>query len=296
MPISPVINRSLNPAQFIQTGLLLVLLLSISGCGQVMINSLMKPTIDNLQRQSDPELVCEGAPAFLLMLDSLIVSRPNDSSLLLSATQAYAAYSLALEECGRPQRAGGLAAKAKEYGLALLDGLPTLATARTGSLAEFKQALAGVKQNDVEVLFWGGYGWAVWVCGQHGSPASLISLPKIEQIMLRTLELDERFYYGTAHLFLAGYYGSRPQLLGGKPEKSRYHFERALAISNRQFLPVQVAYAESYARLSLDRDLFDNLLREVIDFPLESRPELTLSNQIAKQRAERLLSEADLYF
>ena len=261
-----------------------------------MINSLMKPTIDNLQRQSDPELVCEGAPAFLLMLDSLIVSRPNDSSLLLSATQAYAAYSLALEECGRPQRAGALAAKAREYGLALLDELPTLATARTGSLTEFKQALAGVKQNDVEVLFWGGYGWAVWVRSQHGSPASLISLPKIEQIMLRTLELDERFYHGTAHLFLAGYYGSLPQLLGGEPEKSRYHFERALVISNRQFLPIQVAYAENYARLSFDRELYEDLLREVIDFPLESRPELTLSNQIAKQRAERLLDEADLYF
>ena len=261
-----------------------------------MINSLMKPTIDNLQRQSDPELVCEGAPAFLLMLDSLIVSRPNDSSLLLSATQAYAAYSLALEECGRPQRAGALAAKAREYGLALLDELPTLATARTGSLTEFKQALAEVKQNDIEVLFWGGYGWAVWVRSQHGSPSSLISLPKIEQIMLRTLELDERFYHGTAHLFLAGYYGSLPQLLGGEPEKSRYHFERALVISNRQFLPIQVAYAENYARLSFDRELYEDLLREVIDFPLESRPELTLSNQIAKQRAERLLDEADLYF
>ena len=296
MPISPVINRSLNPTQIIRTGLLLVLLLSISGCGQLMINSLMKPTIDNLQRQSDPELVCEGAPAFLLMLDSLIVSRPNDRSLLLSATQAYAAYSLALEECGRPQRAGRLAAKARNYGLALLDGLPTLITVRTGSLTEFKQALAGVKQNDVEILFWGGYGWAVWVHGQQGSPASLISLPKIEQIMLRTLELDESIYHGAAHLFLADYYGSRPKLLGGEPEKSRSHFEKALAISARRFLPIQVAYAESYARLSYDRELYENLLREVIDFPLGSCPELTLSNQIAKQRAERLLDEADLYF
>lgn len=296
MQIPPVIGRSLNPAKFIRTGLLLVFFLSVSGCGQMLVNSLMKPTIDNLQRQSDPELVCEGAPAFLLMLDSLIVSRPDDSSLLLSATQAYTAYSLALEECGRPERAVRLAVKAKEYGLALLAGLPTLTTAGNNSPTEYKQALAGVKKNDVEALFWGGYGWAVWVRSQHGSPASLISLPKIEQIMLRTLELDERIYHGAAHLFLATYYGSRPLLLGGEPEKSRYHFDRALSISNRQFLPIQVAYAESYARLALDRDLYENLLREVIDFPLESRPELTLSNQIAKQRAERLLSEADLYF
>ena len=262
----------------------------------MIVNSMMRPTIDNLQRQSDPELVCEGAPAFLLMLDSLIVSRPDDRSLLLSATQAYAAYAIALEECGRPERAGRLAAKAREYGQALLTGLPTLATFRAASLSEFKQGLAGVKLDDVDALFWGGYGWAVWIRGQHGSPVSLVSLPKIEQIMLRTLELDENIYHGAAHLFLAGYYGSRPALLGGKPEKSRSHFEKALAIGNRQFLPVQVAYAENYARLSLDRDLYEDLLREVLDFPLESRPDLTLSNQIARQRARRLLSEADLYF
>jgi len=139
-------------------------------------------------------------------------------------------------------------------------------------------------------------GWATWIRYQEGSPAAVADLPKIEQIMLRVVELDEGFYYGGAHLFLGAYYASRPQMYGGKPEESRRHFERALQLSKGQFLLVQVTYADTYARMVFDRALYTSLLQEVLDFPLESKPELALSNSIAKRRARKLLDLADEYF
>ena len=68
-------------------------------------------------------------------------------------------------------------------------------------------------------------------------------------------------------------------------------FEKALAISHHSFLLIQTTYAETYARLTMDKELHDRLLKEVIDFPLSKAPDQALSNQIAKRRAKRLLAD-----
>ncbi len=154
----------------------------------------------------------------------------------------------------------------------------------------------GLGKDDADRLFWAGNGWATWVRYQAGSPESLIQLPRLEQIMFRVLELDETRFHGGAHLFLGAYYASKPPLLGGKPELSRNHFERALSISNRQFLPALVLYAQTYARMAFDRELFVSLLEEVLDFPIESQPDSALANQVAKLNASRMLDEVEQFF
>ena len=80
-------------------------------------------------------------------------------------------------------------------------------------------------------------------------------------------------------------------MLGGKPELAKEHFEKSLALSERKSLITHVTYAEKYARITMNKELHDNLLQEVIDFPIEDAPEFTLSNQIAKRKAKALLEE-----
>ncbi len=272
-----------------------VICLALSGCVSMALQSALEPTIENLQRQTDLELVCDGAPAYLLMIDGFVLDNPS-RKMLLTATQSYTAYSSVLEECGRPGRASRVSIKAKEYASALLDSLPQVKGMSQRPLPDFKKALAAVNGEDIDVLFWGAYGWAIWIKHQQGAPAAISDLYKVEQLMNRCLELDETYYHGGIHLFLGTYHGLRPKMYGGKPEKSRNHFERALAISNRQFLAVQVAYADSYARMTFNRELYVSLLEEVIQFPLKSRPKLALSNQAAKQKAQRLLEKVDDIF
>ncbi len=274
----------------------LAALLLLCGCTSFVVGSVIEPTVENLQKQTDLDLVCEGAPAYLLMVDSLAADDPDDTRLVLTATRSYGAYSSALDACGRKERARVISRRAKEYGASLLTGCGIGGYLESGSPGELNQALASCGKSQVPSLFWGGFGWATWLQYQEGDPASLAALVKLERIMLRVLELDEGYYHGGPHLFLASYYGSRPKMLGGDPEASLRHFERALTLSKRAFLSVQVAYAETYARTIFDRDLYERLLREVLNFPLGSNPDLALANVIAQKRASELLKEADLYF
>ena len=271
-----------------------ILLLGLLAAGCSPTTALISKLATNLNRQNDLELVCEGAPAFLLIIDSLIVGDPENSQLLLNGVQAYAAFDSAADECGRPARSGPLSAKAHAYGLALLREETGITPEM--SLADFTQALQKTDRDQVGPLFWGGYGWALWIAAQKGAPAALADLPKVEGLMQRVVALDDTYYRGGAHLFLGIYYGSKPKMYGGRPELARQHFERALAINQRRFLPVQVAYAEHYARPVMDRELYRSLLEEVLAFDLASQPELTLSNQIAQRRARRLLDSIDDYF
>lgn len=275
---------------------LLVVLAGLSGCARLTVNSFIGPTVDNLQRQTDLDLVCEGTSSFLLMLDSMISSDPGHLQLLLTATQAFSAYAAALDVCGKPERAAIVSAKAKKHGLSLLNALQGLETITTMDPSTLRDALAGLQMKDTARLFWAANGWATWIRYQEGSPAALADLVRVEQIMLRVIELDETFYHGGAHLFLGAYYGAKPSMLGGKPEESRKHFEKALAMSNREYLPSQVAYAQIYAKMTYNRDLYINLLREVIDFPLEKRPDIALANQAAKRMASQMLDQVDRYF
>lgn len=256
----------------------------------------MQPTVDNLQQQTDLDLVCEGTPAFLLMIDSMLASNPDDESLLLTATKAFTAYAATLDACGRLERAIIVSEKAKKYGLAFLSQNSNRSFTPVMPFPDLQQTLAAMDKDDAPALFWAGNGWATWIRYQGGSPASMAQLVRVEQMMLRLVELDETYYHGGAHIFLGVYFGSKPPLLGGKPDQSRAHFEKALVIGNREFLPTLVAYAETYAKMTYDRDLFEQLLQEVATFPVDKRQDIALVNQVAKRRAVKLLDQVDQFF
>jgi hypothetical protein len=284
----------------VRHGRLAVVLFAVAvlsqGCASLMITPMVGPVVKNLNRQADLELVCDGAPSYLLLLDSLLVSEPENARLLAHGAQAYTAYASLMPECGRPERAVVLGEKAREYGLRLLGTHAGLGDASQVPLAGFSESLQSVGAGEVEKLFWSGYGWATWIGFSKGAPAAVADLPKVEQLMLRVLALDEGFYHGGAHLFLGIYYGSRPVMLGGKPEVSRVHFEKALALGERRFLPTLVAYAEHYGRQTFDRELYVRLLEEALAFDLAQAPDLTLPNVLAKRRARKLLDQADEFF
>ena len=281
---------------FIRIAVLLALLPLFSACASMMVNSLMRPTMANLQRQTDIELVCEGTPSFLLMIDSMVASAPDDKKLLMTATQAFTGYAAALDACNKPKRAATVSTKARMYGLSLLWNSDDLHSIYSLPLLDLQKILDDLDSEDVGSLFWAGNAWITWIRHQEGSPESLAQLVRVEKIMLRVLELDETFYHGGAHLFLGAYHGSKPPLLGGKPELSKRHFEQALSISKRHFLPALVLYAQTYARMVFDRELYVELLQEVLHFNLESPPDSMLANQVAKQNAAKMLGHVDLFF
>ena len=275
--------------------IILAIVLMSNGCTSMIIQPLLDPVELSLQKQTDLELIKDGAPSLLLLLDGLIAKNPHNKNLLMAATKAYGAYAITLHESNDLDRAISISQKAKTYGMTLLSLLPHLGNIHAKKLVETDQALDRISRGQVGYLFWGAYGWATWIRFQEGAPGAMVDLPIIEHIMLRVVELDESYYYGGAHIFLGAYYSSRPAMYGGKPQLSRDHFERALAISNRKFLLTQVAYAETYARMIFDKKLYQSLLNEVLDQPLEDNL-MASSNKLAQVMAQKLLDATEEYF
>lgn len=273
-----------------------LLLLLAGGCSSMLSSNLLEPLSASLKKQTDLQLLYDGAPSLLLMIDGFIASDPENEQLLITGIQAYASYASTVSALGEKNRAAELGEKTKSYALALLRRSPAFKQNIPTSLDEFSKALQNsYSEKNIASLFWTAAGWATWIRYQNGSPEAIADLPRVEQMMLRVLQIDETFYYGGAHIFLGAYYGSRPEIYGGRPDKSREHFERALAIGQRQFLLAQVAYADSYARMTFDRELFASLLKEVIEQPT-AFDELAAANTLAKQMAGTLLNSIDEIF
>jgi CMP-N-acetylneuraminic acid synthetase len=266
--------------------------LLLSSCSSLLTSTVIEPAMSNLQQQSDLDLVCEGAPAYLLMIDSLLANSPEDTTLLQNAIKAYSSYSGVLPECDKPRREPAIAEKAKRYGLQLLTLAIGSEPLRNHELLD--QVLAKLDKSDVPDVFWGTFGWLTWVKSSGGSPAALVDLMAIEKIMARLQELDETYENGAIPMFFGIYQATKPAMFGGREDLARENFEKALRLSKHRFLLVQTTYAETLARNTLDKELYDRLLREVEAFDINSAPEYTLANIIAKKKAERL--RADHYF
>jgi len=277
----PIGLRSFFVLIFIVTGL--------TSCTSYITSAFVDPAVSNLRQQTDLELVCEGAPAYLLMIDSMIASSPENSNLLRTGAQSYSGYAAAISECGKPyQRIGEIAEKAHLYGLRLLNQFLPI---NNMDGEEFDRKLSSLNKDDISYIFWGTFGWISWIQAQDGSPAAMADLVIVEKIMARLLELDEAYEGGSIHLFFGGLYAAKPALLGGKPDLSKIHFVKALALSKRRFLLIQTTYAETLARQTFDKELHDALLKEVLQFPLDTAPDFALSNRIAVKKAQRLLED-----
>lgn len=282
-------NCIMTPAKFKIIPLLVFSFLLLTSCTSLITSLAIKPAVSNLQKQSDIDLVCEGASSYLLMIDSMIESDPHNRELLKIGTQSYSGTVAALKSCGAPEeRLRALSAKAAYYGKTLLS---TMLPINDNDHEQLDAALQKRSKSDAEVLFWGSFGWLTWIELQKGAPAAMVDLVVVEKIMNQVLELDESVERGSPHLFFGALYGSKPPMIGGDPERSRFHFERALELSERSFLMIQVLFAETYSRMIFDRELHDRLLEEVLSFEVDQAPESRLSNQIAKRRARELLEE-----
>jgi len=267
----------------------MALLFVLSSCASTITSQLISPALKNMQQQSDIELVCEGTPSYLLMIDSLIAGEKSEQFLQLGIT-SYAGYIGAIEECGAsPGRIAAMADKAFSYSTMLMS--QELSLHPDDSFDIFNKNIQKLKKKDTANLFWSSFGWIAWLQRQQGSPVAMAGLSKIEKMLLRVIELDEQLESGGAHFLLGAYYGSRPPLLGGDPQKSSFHFEKALHFSNRRQLIYQTVYAETYSRMTFNRKHHDELLTEVLEFDLDSAPENTLANKLAKEKATRLLAD-----
>ena len=219
-------NPGSNPRQPL---LALLALLLLGGCSmnQLVVRSsmgLMEESIRAMQRETDLELARDAIPANLKMLEGMIAADPGNAELQLYAAEGYYGYTFAFVERSAPERAAALYARCRDYGAAALAHSGFTPGIFTTPLRELEQALQQADQRQVPALFWTASCWAKRIDLRRDDPRSIARLGRAVALMQRVLELDSDYYHGGPQLFFGVYYGSRPPMLGGEPDRAREHF------------------------------------------------------------------------
>lgn len=273
------------------------LALMLSGCASLM-SSAASGLADNLSaavlNQNDPETVRDGAPAYLLLLDSFLEGSPEDPDLLSAAASLYATYGTVFAD--DPERASRLTARARDYSTKALCNSYRPSCEWNGMLFEdYQQTLDGLSSKHADAVFSHGLASLAYIRAHSADYAAIALLPYSEALFERYLEINDGTDDGAINTYLGILSTLLPPALGGKPEKGREYFERAISISGGTDLSAKVEYANGYARLLYERELHDRLLQEVVAADPEV-PGSTLLNVLAQRQAVELLETADDYF
>tara|TARA_A100001035_G_scaffold278358_1_gene277107 strand:- start:414 stop:1376 length:963 start_codon:yes stop_codon:yes gene_type:complete len=274
---------------------LLTLIAMSSGCAS-LVGSVTSGIADRLSsailNSPDVETVKEAIPAYLVLIDGFLVDGEGDPSLYLAASQLNGAFTALVEE----ERAQILATKAFDYaqrGACLkrreLCGLGQL------PFKSFETRVDGLSAQAIDPAYQLAVAWTGYIQANSGDMRAIGQLGRVKYLLERVLALDPRWAEGSAQLYMGGLETILPASMGGKPEKGRMHFERAIEYSDGRFLMAKVIYAEQYAKLVFDKELHDRLLTEVVNADPVAL-DLTLINRVAQRRAAVLLAESDEYF
>jgi ribosomal protein S7 len=247
-----------------------------------------------IMNQDDPPLVRDGAPAYLLMLDSFVEGAPENVAVLSAAAELYSAYGVVFVD--DPLRARKLTTRGRAYGRrALCAAEEAVCGIWDLPYDEFIQGLQQVRVKQAPALYTFGLSWLAWIQSHSGDFSALAKLPQVQAVLQRVQQLDEDYEEANIEHFLAVLNTIRPPALGGDFEAGLAHYQRALELSGERDLGIKVDYARYYARTLYDRELHDRLLEEVLAAdPVQ--PGLTLFNTLAQDEAQELLASADDYF
>ena len=272
----------------------------VSCSTQRMAVQLALPLIEgqyqSMQEEMDLDFAAQAIPSNLKMMEGLLKNHQTSTQILNNLSEGFCSYAFSFVEDSEPGRASVLYARGRGYAVRSFIESSEVIDLLALSGEEFQFALKRTNINDLSGLFWMGQCWAGWLMLNLGNPETFVDISRVEWLMKRTLELDEKYHYAGPHLALGAFYGSRTKMLGGDPEKARFHFERNLKLNQRKFLLTQLIYAKTYAVQLQDKELFESLLKEVLESPLNVLPEQRLANEVAKRKAKDLLGTVDELF
>jgi len=276
-----------------RTRLLFLLCLIIFTYGCSIADKFARNLSTAVLESNDPQIVADGLPAYLLLLDSMIVDDPEDAAMLRSAASLNNAYGIFVTDADRQKL---LADKALNYAgkaICLHDQRACKLTEQ--NFKEVEKLINTLDQDDISMLYTFGVAWASWIQVNHSDWNAIAKIAQVKLIMSKVLQLDETFEHAGAHLYMGVLNSLLPAALGGKPELGKQHFEKAIELSNNTNLMAKVLYAQHYARLVFDQQLHDRLLNEVLQAKT-SVPGLTLINTLAQKQARELLKDSAEYF
>ena len=285
--------------KFIAKSVLLIVNLNfIIACAPIVSNitdNLARNLSDAVLNQEDPKIVRDGAPAYLLLLDSLVAGNPENPVILSSSSDLYTSYSAIF--VNDANRSKVLSERALKYSKkALCISYEDSCNWDDYSFDDFNLSLDDFDMKHSDLLLTYSTSYLVYIRSHSNDWNAIARLPYIESALEYYVEKNpETENIDSVYTYLGILSTLLPPALGGDYEKGKRYFENAIEFSGDQNLSAKVEYALSYARPLYDRELHDKLLLEVISSnPVKKN--YTLLNVIAKEQASSMLEDADEYF
>ena len=270
----------------------------ITGCSPI-VNNVTDNLASNLTaailNQTDPEIVRDGAPAYLLLLDSFIEGSPANPSILSSAADLYASYTgIFVENDSRSKLLSKRALNYSKQALCLI--YKSSCQWDSYSYDDYVSDLKNIKPKYSDFILTYSISSLVYIRAHSEDWNAIARLPHIEASLEHYLNISpNKENLDSVYMYLGILSTLRPPALGGDFKKGKMYFEKAIDFSSGDNLSAKVEYAVGYARPLYDRELHDQLLNEVISSnPLKEN--YTLINVLAIKQAKNLIENADDYF
>lgn len=274
---------------YIKFILIIIVLLTLLGCAS-LTNGLTR----SIYQQKDIQLIEDGAPSYLLLIEGLIYAYPKNRDILSFGIQLFTAYSGAFVE--DEKRKAIFSDKTKNFAMDLLRTYPKFKKLENTPFDEYQEWTKSIRKKDIPYVFWGANAWIMWIISNLDNMEAFMQLPKAKVVLDRIYELDSGYYYGAPHLFYGIYYSMLPENVGGDLKLSKEEFDSALKYSGDKFLLTKVSYAQSYCKAKYDKKEFERVLNEVINADIDKNPETRLMNYFAQEQAAELLDNVDEFF
>lgn len=271
--------------------------LLLGGCG-ALIGRATSNFANDLEQAvvnyDEPLIVERGLPAFLLILEARRQANPDDADLLVNLASMTGTYaSLFVDDAAGARR---MSARALEYArrAACIENTP-LCDASGKPFEGFEQHVSELNAEDVEIAYALGTAWVTWIASASSDYGALADLPKAELLLEAVADMAPEHDDGAVWLYLGVLNSQRPPAAGGRPDLAERYFQRARDISSGRNLMINVFMADEYARLVFDRELYVELLEQVMAADPD-QPGYVLANRIAQARARELLDQTDEIF
>jgi hypothetical protein len=274
-----------------------VFAIALSGCSSLMSSAasgLSESVSASILNQDDPETAKAALPTFMVLIDGFIRDNPDDPDVLASGATLYASYGAIFAD--DEARASRLTTRARGYALrAMCESYSPACGWPDTNYDEFVATLDGIGPKQSEYLYTYGFASMAFLNAHSSDMNSLAELPQVEALFEHYMDISGDSVNVSVYSFMGTLLTLMPPALGGKPEKAREYFEKAIKLTDGKDLSAKVEYARRYAKMLYERELHDQLLNEVMAAdPYQDG--YTLSNVLAKEQAAVLLAEADDYF
>lgn len=150
-----------------------------------------------------------------------------------------------------------------------------------------------LRDTDVPAAFWLALNTGK-IAQSSGMLTGLRLKDEINALMTRVSELQPAFFYHGPDRYF-GAYNTRLPIGNPDMDAARSHFEAAIE-GAPEFLESRVVFVEEWASRADDRELAAEQLQAVLDFGLDSAPQIRPENENAQRRAADILANFDEYF